>query len=52
MTEKEKKIMEKLVRILPQLTKEKQEYLLGYGDGILAARETKEERLNKEMLVS
>lgn len=52
MTEKEKKIMETFREVLPLLNKAEQEYLLGYGDGILAARDAQEERLNKEMLVS
>lgn len=34
MSEKEKQVMETLKKILPELPKSKQDYLLGYGDAI------------------
>lgn len=38
MSEKEKKVMETLKRVLPELPKSRRDYLLGYGDAILDIR--------------
>ncbi len=43
MSEKEKKTLETLANIIPQLPKSKQDYLLGYGDAIADLKKEKEQ---------
>lgn len=42
MSEKQKKILETFKRVLPEMSKEDQNYLLGYGEGMAAALKKKE----------
>ena len=37
MSEKQKKILETFKQVLPEMSKEDQNYLLGYGEGMAAA---------------
>lgn len=47
MSEREKEIMDKLSNTVPNLDKEKQNYLLGVAEGMAIAREgEKKEQLN------
>lgn len=50
-TEKEKQIMKLFAEVLPTLAPEQTSYLLGYGEGVIAARR-EEERKQKEMPVA
>lgn len=42
MSETQKKIIETFEQILPEMSKEDQSYLLGYGEGMAAAMQKKE----------
>lgn len=42
MSEKQKKILETFKQVLPEMSKEDQNYLLGYGEGMAAALKRKE----------
>ena len=46
MSEKEKEIIKKLSDTIPKLNKENQTYLLGYAEGMAAARDS--QKCNKE----
>lgn len=48
MSEKEKKIIEKLSITMPKLDKEKQNYILGVAEGMVIARETEETKQLQE----
>lgn len=42
MSEKQKKILETFEQVLPKMSKEDQNYLLGYGEGVAAVLKKKE----------
>ena len=44
MSEREKEIIKKLSDAIPQLDKEKQNYLLGVAEGMAIAKENKKEK--------
>lgn len=52
MSENEMKIMRTFMRILPELTEKQKSYLLGYGDGIISAREDKATKQEREVPVA
>lgn len=44
MTKKEKQIMKIFAEVLPNLAPEQTSYLLGYGEGVIAARKEEEKK--------
>lgn len=42
MSERQKKVLEIFRQVLPEMSREDQSYLLGYGEGIAVALKTKE----------
>lgn len=48
MSEKQKKILETFKQVLPEMSKEDQNYLLGYGEGVAAALKKKESEEEKK----
>lgn len=52
MTDKEIRILRVFAEVIPTLPEDKQNYLLGYGDGIIAARETEKKKPDKEVPVA
>jgi len=44
MSEKEKQILENIAKALPDLDEKQKSYLLGLGEGMVIAKETKEEK--------
>lgn len=52
MTEKEKRILEVFAKVLPTLAPEQTNYLLGYGEGIIAARQEGKRKEQEETPVA
>ncbi len=52
MTENEKRILNVFITAIPLLSEEKKNYLLGYGEGIIAARREEEKNQRSEVPVA
>lgn len=48
MSEREKKIMETLSEVVPELSEAKQNYLLGYGEAIVDMKKEKQRKEREE----